>query len=290
MTTPPNRPAPRTKEEFREQLRAQLEANAAVAARRPPRGRSVGFPRALPWASPVSRLWPGTKILCLLTLTSLMLWVPRWPTIGLVAACFALTALVARVPRSVVPRVPFLLWWGLFWGGVTASFSGGLEPYVRSVVLGLVLVYGTMLLLWTTRPDHLAPTFAALMWPLRIVRAPVDEWARTMALSLRGLPVLATELRTMSDAGRLRGGWQRRVVGKGSVRQKYGALLRELADTITAALSSAERRATATGRAMTLRGGVPPVPRERVRLGIGDLLAVLVTAGVVAASLYLRGR
>lgn len=285
MTTQP----PRNREELRAALKQQIEENAAIAARRPPRGRSTGFPRALPWSSPVSRLWAGTKILCLLAVSSGLLWMPRWPTIVLVAALFVLASVVARVPRSVIPRLPFLVWWGLFWGGVSSAMMGdGLEAYLRLLVLGFVLLYGTLLLLWTTRPDHLAPTFAALLWPLRLVRAPVDEWARTMALSLRGLPVLATEMRTMSDAGRLRGGWQRRLAGRTSVRAKYAALLRELGDIVTASLSSAERRATATGRAMTMRGGVPPVPRSRVRLGLGDVLALALTTGALIAAWWLR--
>lgn len=274
--------------DFRAALRVQMEAQAAVAARRPPKPKRSMFPRALPWTSPMTRLWPGTKVLCMLALTSLLLWLPRWPSIVIVAVLLALACRVARVPRTVVPRLPFIVWWALLWGGISSAVFGGLEVYVRTTAMGLTVLFATFVVLWTTRPDHLAPAFATLLAPLRLLRLPVDEWARTMSLSLRGLPTLTAEMTALNDSSRLRGGWQRRLAGGTSIWAKYRALFRELGDTVTAALSASERRATATGRAMTMRGGVPPVVRERVRLGLGDVVAFVLTTGAVATAVLLR--
>ncbi|MCE1177693.1 MAG: hypothetical protein LWW86_01460 [Micrococcales bacterium] len=250
--------------------------------------RGAGMPRALPWESPISRLWPGTKLLCLTALTTLLVTRPRWLVIGVVAAVYLVVALLARVPRSAVPRVPMLVL-SMFIGGFIGSAMGGdIMVYLRFTALGVVVLLGTALLLWTTRPAQLVPAFATLLRPLRLLRVPTDEWAATMALCLRGIPVLTDEVGAVADASRLRVGWQQRL--RAAPEQTGGwartrASYAEGLDILIAAVSASARRAAATGRAMTLRGGVPAVPRERVRLGWGDLVAFAGTAAVVAGAL-----
>lgn len=261
--------------------------------RRRPRRPSGGvLPRTLPWESAMSRMWPGTKVICLMVLTTALLLRPTWSTLATVGVVLLAGSLAARVPPSALPRLPLWFWSGIVGGMVGATLGGGLWIFVRSLVLAALVVWGSMLLIWSTRPEHLTPAFRTLMAPLRLVRLPVDEWAASMGLALRGLPTLRDEAGAVADTARLRSG------GRPDIGVRPA--LRLMVDVVTATLSSASRRAADTGRAMTLRGGVPAPTREQVHVGWRDavalgattcatVLVVLVSVGLVPDPLHLLG-
>ena len=64
-----------------------------MSERRKPR-RSAGFtlPRALPWPSFLSRVWPGTLIVCWTALTTFVITIPTWATLGAVASSVDVSA------------------------------------------------------------------------------------------------------------------------------------------------------------------------------------------------------
>lgn len=242
--------------------------------RRPLRSTGTMLPRPLPWESPLTRMWPGTKVLCLTLLTSVLLLRPDWLSVALVAVAMAIGSLVARVPASALPILPSWLWGGIVGGMVGAGLAGGFWIFVRSLLVAALVLWGSMLLVWTTPPERLVPAFRVLMTPLGWLRLPVDEWAATMGLALRGIPTLRDENAAVLDTARLRLG--------GKPPESLRSLPRLLFDIVTASLSASSRRASDTGRAMTLRGGTPPVPRERVRPGWGDGVALVVVGAAVA--------
>ena len=228
----------------------------------------------------MTRVWTGTKILCLTLLsTALLLW-PKWPGLAAVSAAMLVGTLVGRVPISAWPRFPAWFWGGVVGGLIGAWMGGGLMLFTRATLVGAVVLWGSMLLVWTTPLERMTPALRALMAPLRLARVPVDEWATTMGFALRGLPAIQDQTSAVVDTVKLRSG--------GEVPTSLRAALRTAVDVMTASLSAASRRAADTGRAMTLRGGVPEVPRSREGVGWRDLVAVGVSAAAVVAAYLLR--
>lgn len=239
-----------------------------------------GLPRALPWESGMTRMWTGTKILCLTLLsTGLLLW-PQWTGLAAVAAAMLVGTVVARVPVSALPRFPAWFWGGVAGGMIGAAIASGFLLFLRATLIGAVVLWGTVLLVWTTPLERMTPALRTLMAPLRLVGVPVDEWATTMGFALRGLPAIQDQTSAVIDTVKLRSG--------GRVPVGFRAGLRIAVDVVTASLSAASRRAVDTGRAMTLRGGVPEVPVSRERAGWRDLVALVVTVGAVVAAYLLR--
>ena len=81
------------------------------------------------------------------------------------------------------------------------AFSwGGLDDWTRIVALALTVFIAAALMSWTTPLAEVAPALARLGTPLRWLRLPIDEWAATVALSIRCLPLLIEEVRTLAAA------------------------------------------------------------------------------------------
>lgn len=249
---------------------------------KPKERRRIGFfmPRLLPWSSPLSRVQPEVLILAWTLLTTFVLVWPKWPTLGIVALLLLLASIFGRIPLSAVPIPPIWFWSGLIGGMIGASIDGGILIFVRLIALSLVLLWGSALLLWTFSTARIAQALRRLISPLRFVGAPVDEWARIMGLALTAMPVLAEQSQAVVDAAKLR-------MGGEWTRMGLRSSLRLGVDVTTAVLSAASRSARDTGRAMSMRGGLDPLPQEPVRLGLNDgvaaVLSALALAGIVAA-------
>ncbi|QTI69760.1 energy-coupling factor transporter transmembrane component T family protein [Gordonia polyisoprenivorans] len=241
--------------------------------------------RQVPGDSVIHRLWAGTKLLVVLVL-SVMTWVlPSWPALGMVAAVLVITALIAGIPLGAIPRPP---WW--FWGllligaAVNAAVSvAAVVVFARATALGLVLVATSILVIWTTPLADVAPAIATLMRPLRWLRLPVDEWAVSIALCLRGLPMLIEELRLLRAAHRLR---PTAPADSGHPAAEMGII-----DMVVAAMSSALRRAEEMAEAITARGGTgrltayPSRPHRRDWVVLG--IVAVACAGAITATVML---
>ncbi|HCS58551.1 MAG TPA: energy-coupling factor transporter transmembrane protein EcfT [Gordonia polyisoprenivorans] len=241
--------------------------------------------RQVPGDSVIHRLWAGTKLLVVLVL-SVMTWVlPSWPALGMVAAVLVITALIAGIPLGAIPRPP---WW--FWGllllgaAVNAAVSvAAVVVFARATALGLVLVATSILVIWTTPLADVAPAIATLMRPLRWLRLPVDEWAVSIALCLRGLPMLIEELRLLRAAHRLR---PTAPADSGHPAAEMGII-----DMVVAAMSSALRRAEEMAEAITARGGTgrltayPSRPHKRDWVVLG--IVAVACAGAITATVML---
>ena len=129
--------------------------------------------------------------------------------------------------------------------------GGGLALYARSILLTVLFLGLSLLVVWTTRVEELPVAFARIAAPLRKLGAPVDEWAHTLALTVRTLPLLRDEIRVLIAARRLRP--QPRAASR---RARITARGREVLDLVVAIVASAGRRASDLGRAATQRGGM----------------------------------
>jgi energy-coupling factor transport system permease protein len=148
--------------------------------------------RQVPGDSVIHRLWAGTKLLVVFALSAMTWVLPSWPALGMVAAVLVITALLAGIPLGAIPRPPWWFW-GLILVGAAVNAAVGLSAvviFLRATALGLVLLGTSILVIWTTPLAEVAPAVATLMRPLRWLRLPVDEWAVSIALCLRGLPML----------------------------------------------------------------------------------------------------
>ncbi|GEE00472.1 hypothetical protein nbrc107696_09180 [Gordonia spumicola] len=240
--------------------------------------------RQIPGDSPVHRLWAGTKLIIILVL-GLMTWIlPSWPALGYVAACLIVFALLAGIPVGALPRPPWWFWAvmgvGVAWSWIARGSDGGLTA-LRAVLLGLVVLAMSVLVVWTTPVAELAPALAVLMRPLKLLRLPVDEWAVTIALTLRGLPLLLEEMRLLWASHRLR--------PKSSASSGHPSAEPSILDIIVAAMSSAMRRSAEMSEAITARGGTGRLTAYRSaprRLDVIVLVVFLiVSAGAAAAGI-----
>lgn len=227
--------------------------------------------REVPRDSPVHRLWAGTKIVCVAVLGLTLSLVTSWVAIGLVAVFVVLSAVVARVPPTALPRLRPWFYALLVFGGLF-SVPVGLDAvllYVRLTVLGAVLLIASLLLGATTALGDVAPALARLGTPLRLLRVPVDEWAVAVALCVRAFPLLVQDVRVLAAARRLR---------RPSGRRSYQEVNQEVLDLMVSALATSMRRAGELGEAITARGGTGRLVAVPGRPGAGDAVAVLFTA------------
>ncbi|MGY4098608.1 energy-coupling factor transporter transmembrane component T family protein [Nocardia sp. R16R-3T] len=235
--------------------------------------------REVPVSSPVHSLWAGTKIIGAFLISVVLMFLPSWPVLGVMVAFLIMIGVVARLPLSTLPRLP---WW--FWAvlgiGALLNVPVGSESVVRYLnvtVFGLILLAASLLIPWTTPMSDIAPALAKLGAPLRKFRVPVDEWAVVIALTLRGLPLLMDELRVLRAARRL--------------RPKDGLFNRAadnpLVDILTAAMAVSSRRATELGEAITARGGTGQLTARPSSPGRNDAIALTIVVAVCLGAVVL---
>lgn len=251
----------------------------------------------LPWLRPipgdtvVHRLWAGTKLVAVIAFGAALSINPSWPAIGVVTLPVTVALLAARIPLGARPRLPAWFWLVLLVGALIGLRSGGppivhvgavgfelggVNTWARVTAIPVLLLAAAALLTWTTPLAELAPALAVLFSPLRLLRLPVDEWATTLALSLRCLPLLVDETRTLLAARRLRPARPGRTW-----RHRIG----EPHDLLTAALVTALRRAEELGQAVEARGGIGAVADRPARPAWRDAVTIVLIAAVTAAAI-----
>jgi energy-coupling factor transporter transmembrane protein EcfT len=252
--------------------------------------------RPIPGATGVHRLWAGTKLVAVVVLALVLGLKPTWPSIGAGAVLVALAWAVARIPRGALPRLPRWFFIGFALGALLTFRStapptghllgigvswGGLEEWARITTLATVVFAAAAVMSWTTPLAEVAPALARLGTPLRWVRLPVDEWAAAIALSIRCLPLLIEEVRTLIAARRLRPSTRK----PGDLRMYW--LIQESQDLLFTALAVSLRRATELGEAIEARGGFGTVTGSTSGVTWRDAVAVVLLAGATTTAFLL---
>jgi energy-coupling factor transporter transmembrane protein EcfT len=276
---------------------ADTADQATAAADTAPRRRhqvELNLLRPIPGDTAMHRLWAGTKLVALATLALVLGLKPLWPVIAAGVGLITLAWIVARIPRGALPRLPRWFWVGIalgaflslrssatpinHLGGIAISW-GGLEDWARIVSLALTVFIAAALMSWTTPLAEVAPALARLGTPLRWLRLPIDEWAATIALSIRCLPLLIEEVRTLAAARRLR------PTTRMDREFHLTWVVRESQDLLFTTLAVSLRRATELGEAMEARGGFGTVSDTTSGPRWRDLVALVLVAGVVAVGI-----
>ncbi len=263
--------------------------------RRQRRQRSVVLLRQIPGDSVIHRLWAGTKLVAVVAYGVILSLVPSWPGIAIGAVLLLASSRLAGIPRGAVPRPPRWFWAVMALGALATLASGGrpevpvgsarvglgdLELYLRFACLSAVLLGASALVGWTTALGDVAPAVARLGAPLRRLRLPVDEWAVTVALCIRSLPLLVDEMRVLVAARRLRP----RPPGH---RWNLDTVVDEGIDLMTAVLAASIRRANEMGEAISARGGTGQITAQPLGPHRADALAFCVVAVAGAAAIGL---
>lgn len=280
----------------RPDARRAREPEDRDAERRPPR---VILLREIKGDSPVHRLWAGTKLVSVAGLSIVLSYFPSWGSLGLATALLLAAGLIARVPGGALPKPPRWFWIVIVLTGALASIAGGsphltiagarlglggIDAYCRFVSVGVVLLLAAAMVGWTTPLGEIAPAVARLMWPLRLVKVPVDEASVAVALCVRSLPLLVGELRILIAARRLRPPPKPRPGGT-----KVERWLDELIDLLVAALAVSVRRAGELAEAITARGGTGLIAAKTRSPRFGDAVAIVLVASVCAGAALLPG-
>lgn len=260
--------------------------------------RQVVLLRPVPGQTVIHDLWAGSKLLIVAGIGVLLTFYPGWVPIGAVALLVAAAAVLARIPRGVLPTVPRWLWFLLALGALTATFAGGspviavgsvdiglggLLNFLRITALSIVLLGLGAMVSWTTNVAEIAPAVSTLGRPLRFFRIPVDEWAVTVSLALRAFPMLIDEFRVLYAARQLR---PKDVdVTRRARRRRWAA---EVIDLMAAAITVALRRADEMGDAITARGGAGQISAAPTKPKRRDWVAFAVIVVVCGAALALE--
>lgn len=262
-----------------------------MASRRRKPVRPLVLLRPVPGRTPVHELWAGTKMIVVTVFAVLLAFFPGWGPITVVAVFVVATAWRSGVPRSALPTMPRWLW-VMLWSGAALALTAGGAPaltlgpiqlglaglfiYLQLTLLIVVMMGVCALVSWTTDLSEIAPAVWRLGRPLKALRFPIDDWAVTLALTLRAFPMLMQEFRVLFAAHKLRprtgtAGW--------------GRLPTELIDLLAASMTVSLRRADEMGDAITARGGSGQISAQPSRPHQRDAVALTVVLAVCVVSI-----
>ena len=160
-------------------------------------------------ASPVHTCDARVKIAYMWAFSIAVLCTGTWWGIGLLGALVVVCIAVAQLPVGHLNRLMIGVYvlaavttlFVLLSNPTTEGLLSGLHVGVRMVLL----VAGSLVVCFTTTSRELLAAFRSLLEPLRAVRAPVDDIAFTLALSVRFIPQIGAELDRIRTAQIARG-------------------------------------------------------------------------------------
>uniref|UniRef100_B8HMJ3 Cobalt transport protein n=1 Tax=Cyanothece sp. (strain PCC 7425 / ATCC 29141) TaxID=395961 RepID=B8HMJ3_CYAP4 len=172
-------------------------------------------------------------------------------------------------PRTALPQ-PTGYRYVLFEQGPVRVTRRSLELGIRLSTLLFTLLYGTNLYLLTTAPEEITAGLENLMQPLRRLGLPVTEFALTLTLALRFIPLVLEEIQNLSRAVRTRAINWKRIGVRGAIKIWF-----MLADRL---LENLFLRAEQIASAMQVRGFTGPDryrnPWYQLQLRRGDWLVL----------------
>ena len=163
----------------------------------------------LPGDSPVHRCDARVKIAALFAYTVALLAMPNWWSAVLLSLASIVAAAIAHLPFAVLNRrlVPVyaLALFSFLYHVIFATDAANVLLGVGVAVRMVALVAASFVVCFTTTVTELLAAFRFFVAPLARIGVPADDIAFTLALSVRFIPVIESELRSIRMAQKARG-------------------------------------------------------------------------------------
>lgn len=211
------------------------------------------FGRYQQGASPLHRADARTKILVTLAFMATIFLVTSplqalWALAGFLGLCALGRISPLSLLASSAPLLALLLVFSLLnlfvnpegpvlwsWGALSIHEGGLFSAAQTALRLGLLVLNGALLLA-VTEPLQLTRGLSSLLSPLGRLGVPVEQLAFVLALALRFVPTLTSEIQGVMDAQRARGA----AFDSGGPLKRLRALLSILVPTFAGALRHAQ--------------------------------------------------
>ena len=262
--------------------------------------KDITLGQYFPADTPVHRLDPRTKLLCVILYIVALFNAKGVLTYGIMIAVLTVSVLVSGVPFKSLTRglkpvyfvVAFTAVMNLFFTAGTPVAElwrlrhitwEGIIAAVQMVLRIVLLIMGTFLMTYTTSPIALTDGMESLLSPLKKLRLPIHELAMMMSIALRFIPTLIEETDKIMSAQKARGA----DLESGGLLQRAKALIPILIPLFV----SAFRRADELALAMECRcyhGGEGRTRMKQMKLHGRDLISGVATAAVFAGVILLN--
>ena len=184
--------------------------------------KDITLGQFFPADTPVHRLDPRTKLLCVILYIVALFSAKSVLTYGIMIAVLTVSVLVSRVPFKSLTKglkpvyfvVAFTAIMNMFFTAGTPVADvwllrsitwEGIIAAVQMVLRIILLIMGTFLMTYTTSPIALTDAMENLLGPLKKLKLPVHELAMMMSIALRFIPTLIEETDKIMSAQKARG-------------------------------------------------------------------------------------
>ncbi len=264
--------------------------------------KDVTFGQYYPANSFVHKMDARVKILIVIAYIVAVFLVRTFHFLGF-AACFVFVVVAtvfAKVPFSKVLRsIKGILFFIVLSAVLQIFFNGdGTEifswSFIRITDTGLLnagfivaritlIVLGASLLTLTTSPVELADGIESLMYPLKLVKFPVHEFALIMSIALRFIPTLLEETDRIVKAQKARGA----DFESGNIFKRAKALIPVLIPLLIGSFRRADELADAMD-ARCYAGSKNRTRYKKMKITYRDVLGTLLIAGLIVGVVFLN--
>lgn len=256
---------------------------------------NIALGRYLPLDSPIHKLDPRAKIVCLILMMVAIFLPSGWYGYILIGGAVLLLTMLAKLKlnflwRSMKPMLfmlIFLLIINLFVlrDGYVMLSIGSFEIYSEAIFQTLYIMVRLMLMIMlttvltaTTKPLDLTLGIEDLLAPLKVIHVPAHEIAMMISIALRFIPTLIEETQRIMKAQASRGV----DMEEGSLKEKVMAILSLIVPLFVSAFQHADDLANA----MEARGYVPDHVRTRykqLKMRGGDYLLLMISLVILGS-------
>ena len=259
--------------------------------------KDITLGQFFPADTPVHRLDPRTKLLCVILYIVALFNAKSVLTYAIVAVVLTVCILISKVHYKALTRglkpvyiiVAFTAIMNLFFSGGTPVADvwllrhityDGIRSAIAMVLRIIMLIMGTFLLTYTTSPISLTDGLEHLLSPLKKLKMPIHELSMMMSIALRFIPTLIEETDKIMSAQKARGA----DFESGNIFQRAKALVPILVPLFISAFRRADELATAM-ECRCYHGGEGRTALHVLRYKTADYLALVAflafTVGII---------
>ena len=243
------------------------------------------------------RLDPRTKLLLVIIYIVGLFNANGWASYAFVILITALSMAISKIkPKSALKGLKPLVIIIILTAVLNIFYTGGppiIEGWIitwegieRAVMMSLriiLLIVGTCMLTYTTRPIALTDGLEIMLNPLKKIKIPVHEMSMMMSMALRFIPTLIEETDKIMSAQKARGA----DFDSGNLFQRAKALLPILVPLFVSAFRRADELAVAM-ESRCYHGGEGRTRMKQLRMQGIDAWALLLGAAFLAVIFVMK--